>query len=408
MLTDRSARLSLGFSCVGHSFSHVLTLLYPTVVLVLEHEWGMPYDQLLALALAGSVLFGVGALPAGWLGDRWSAAGMMVVFFLGSGASAIYTGLANTPFELGLGLALTGLFASIYHPVGIAWLVQNAKNRGKALGLNGVFGSLGVGLASLLAGALADLISWRAAFIVPGVVCFAIGLAMMLLVRGGTMMRSKADITPEADASRADMWRAFIILSVTMAAAGLIYQCTSLALPKLFEERSHGLLGHGAMGVGAVVSVIYLLSGACQLLGGHLADRYPLRMVYIATFALQAPLFLIAADLGGAAIAGTAALLVVTQTLGIPAESSLLARYSPAKWRSTAFGAKFVLSIGVSAAGVPLVSFIYAFTGGFDWLFATMAGLAGVAVAAALMLPRDGSASDRGVPASIGRPAEAD
>ena len=366
MLTDRSARLSLGFSCVGHSFSHLLTLLYPTVVLALEHEWGLPYDQLLALALAGSVLFGLGALPAGWLGDRWSAAGMMVVYFLGSGLAAIYTGFAATPFQLGLGLALIGLFASIYHPVGIAWLVQNAKNRGQALGLNGVFGSLGVGLASLVAGSLADLVSWRAAFIVPGLACVAVGLAMLVLVRGGTMMRTKVDLEPEAEASRADMWRAFVILSVTMVAAGLIYQCTSLALPKLFEERSHGLLGDGAMGVGAVVSVIYLLSGACQLLGGHLADRYPLRLVYIATFALQAPLFILAADLGGAAIAGTAALLVVMQTLGIPAESSLLARYSPTKWRSTAFGAKFVLSIGVSAAGVPLVSFIYGATGGFD------------------------------------------
>src|SRR5437588_278348 len=87
-MTPRSAGLALGFSSVGHFFAHLLMLLYPTVVLVREGRWGMSYGDLLSLSLGGFVLFGLGALPAGWLRDRWSAEGMMVLFFIGTGGAA--------------------------------------------------------------------------------------------------------------------------------------------------------------------------------------------------------------------------------------------------------------------------------------------------------------------------------
>src|SRR5690606_10937580 len=120
--------LTLSFSSIAHSFSHLFTLLFATVVLVLEHEWGMGYDTLFALSIPMSVLFGAAALPAGWLGDRWSASGMMALFFLGVGLCSILTGLADTPLTICLALAGIGLFAAIYHPVGIPWLVRNAAN----------------------------------------------------------------------------------------------------------------------------------------------------------------------------------------------------------------------------------------------------------------------------------------
>src|ERR1700756_2991931 len=131
-MNSRSATLALVFAGVGHFFAHLLMLLYPTAVLVIEGGWGMRYGDLLSLSLGGFVLFGLGALPAGWLGDRWSAERMMVVFFAGTGGSAILTGVAPGPFWLAAGLTLMGIFAAIYHPVGVAWLVRNTENRGRA------------------------------------------------------------------------------------------------------------------------------------------------------------------------------------------------------------------------------------------------------------------------------------
>ncbi|MBM3549987.1 MAG: MFS transporter [Alphaproteobacteria bacterium] len=386
-MTSRSAGLSLGFSYVGHIYSHLLTLLFPTLVLAIGPEWNMGYEQLLPLALAASILFGAAALPAGWLGDRWSASGMMVIFFLGTGASTIATGFARTPFELALGMAATGLFASIYHPVGIAWLVRNATNRGRALGINGVYGSIGVAAGPLVAGVLADLISWRAAFILPGIACLVTGIAMAFLVRGGSMMETKVDARVEAPATRDDMVRAFIVLSLTMVFSGLIYQCLSLAMPKLFSERASDVLGTGSTGVGAAVAAIYLGAGFCQYFGGYLADRYPNKMVYLLTFLFQVPICLLVASATNVPAIVLVATLAIMQTLNGPSESILLARYTPAKWRATAFGAKFVLSIGVSAAGVPLIAWIYGATGGFEWLFFAMGAMAAIAALSCVSLP---------------------
>jgi MFS family permease len=400
----RSDRLSLLFANVGHLLSHLLMLLYPTVVLALDGRFGLSYGELLSLSMPGFVLYGAAALPAGWLGDRWSAEGMMVVFFVGSGLAAIGTGLATGPLGLAIGLAFIGIFGAIYHPVGVAWLVRNAENRGRVLGWNGIFGSLGVGLASVVAAALTALAGWRAAFIVPGGVTLLVGVALALAVRSGAVVASRADRRPLPEPGRADMRRAFIALSVTMTAAGLIWQATTVALPKLFDERLVGLTHGGTLGTGGLVSLVFMASAATQLLGGWLADRYPLKRVYVLAWAVQVPLLTLVAGVVELPLLAAATLVYCLMTIATPAENSLLALYTPGRWRATAFGAKFLLSLGVSAAGVPLVAVIHDRTGDFAWLFFVLAALAAAIVAAGLLLPRDNAAVAGDAPVPV--PAE--
>ncbi len=323
-MSTTSARLAQGFSNIGHTYSHVFTLLYPTVVLALEPEFGMSYGELLVLMTLGNILFGAGALPAGWLGDRWSALGMMLVLFVGMGAAAIGTGLATTPFGLVVGLGGIGLFASIYHPVGMAWLVRNAENRGKALGFNGVFGSLGLASAGLIAGVLTDLISWRAAFIVPGVVSIATGAALYACMRAGLVTEGSAVATTQTAPPRNAMMRAFVILSLTMLCTGLIFHSLSAALPKILAERVETLSGGTTAGAGILVSIIYFLAMGMQLVGGHLADRHSMRNVYMLVYLLQVPLFLVAAYLSGVPLFAALTGAVLLGTIAIPVENGLL------------------------------------------------------------------------------------
>lgn len=387
-MTDRNSQLTLAFSSGGHAFSHFFMLIYPTVVLAMETEFSAPYHQLIALMLVGNILFGAAALPAGYLGDKWSASRMMVLFFAGTGVGSILTGLAKTQFEIAAGLALVGLFGSIYHPVGIAWVVRRVANRGRALGWNGVFGSLGVGLAPLLASGLTDFWSWRAAFILPGVISIGVGLGLWALIASGRVVDDKfqAAVTPR-EASKGDMRRGALLLLITVSCTGLIYQATSFAMPKMFEIRLSGYLGDGLLGIGAFVSAVYFLSGATQLVGGWLADRFELKRVYLTCWVLQIPLLLIVASLDTALLLPVAAVMVVSNTIGSPSENSLFARYSPPKWRSTAFGVKFVLTLGVAAAAIPLIAWIHRETGGFEMLFMVLAGCAVVAALATTMLP---------------------
>ena len=385
-----SSRLTLGFASVAHTYSHMFVLFFATVVLVLEREWQVPYATLFAYSIPGAVMFGLGALPAGWLGDRWSTPGMMAVFFLGTGAASIFTGLADGPLMLGVGLALIGLFASIYHPVGIPWLVKNVKNRARALGLNGLFGSAGTAFAAITAGGLAALWGWRAAFIVPGVVCMATGVAFVLALRAGAIVDAKEDVTPQPAAQAGDMWRAFIVLAVTITCVGLIYQMVSYALPKVFEERLlDDIGGAGLVGIGGLVTACYLVAAVSQLLGGELAERFPLKTVYVWCLALQVPAYIVAMALFGPALVPVAALMLTLNVLGQPAENTLLARYTPLAFRGQVFGAKFLLSLGVSTLGLMLIPLIHALTGSLTVMFWVLFGAAAIATAAALLLPRE-------------------
>jgi len=400
MALSVSARLALGFSCVGHTFSHLLMLLYPTVVLSLESEWSLTFGELIALMLAGQILFGAAAVPAGWLADRWSVPGMMALFFLGTGGMCVAAGFADGPLAMAVGLGGIGLFAAIYHPVGIAWVTRDPATRGRALGINGVFGALGTAGGAVVAGTLAEAFGWQWAFFVPGAVCFAVGVALTVAIAFGLVRDSRETVrTARSEASRGDMVRGAMVLLVTIAFSGLIYQSTSFAMPKLFDVRLAGIVDSTAE-VGLLVSMVYGVSALAQVVGGWMADRFDLKRVYIVCWAMQIPFLALATTLAGPLLLPVAAMMVLTNTAFVPAENSLFARFSPPAWRSTAFGVKFLVSLGVSAISVPLVGQLYDMAGDFEPLLILLALFATSGAVAGLLLP----ATRRGQPSV--QPAE--
>jgi MFS family permease len=134
----------ISFVNAAHFIDHYSMLVFAAAVIVMGPALGMAYSELLPYATPGFVAFGAGSLLTGWLGDRWSRRHMMVIFFVGIGASMIAVGLVRTPLQLGAALLSIGLFASIYHPVGTAMIVSYADKLGREMGLNGVWGNLGV------------------------------------------------------------------------------------------------------------------------------------------------------------------------------------------------------------------------------------------------------------------------
>ena len=388
----RPARLSLGFSCLGHTYAHLSAPIFFVVALTLEEELGLTHGETVALIIAGNVLYGLAAPLAGWLGDRWSTVGMMGLFFLGTGGGMVAVGFADTPFGISLGLAVAGLFGSIFHPVGIAWLVRNAVNRGLALGVSGFFGGVGPAIAALMAGALTQWFGWRSAFVVPGVVILATGVVFYLLIQLGLVVESKVDRKLHVPASRRDAMRAFVVMFITMICAGLIYHATQAGLPKVFSERLVDLVGDGIFGVGAVVAVVYIIGGATQMVAGFLADRFPLKTVYVLSFVLQVPLLFLAANLAGPLLVVVVLAMVSANWGSQPAENSLVAAYAPSRWRGFVFGIKFVLAFTIcGVGGVKLEGVIYDLTGGFEWLFVVLSAIAAVGAVTALLLPQENS-----------------
>ncbi len=383
----RQARTAIIFSNVGHGLSHMFTVLYATAVLYLPKVFDLSYGELLGLSSLGLILFGVAALPAGWLGDRWSQIGMMTIFFIGIGVGAIVVGLAEGPERLFIGLTLIGLFASIYHPVGIAWVVSWANKQGMTLGINGVFGNAGSAIAPVFVGLMIDYVTWRAAFIIPGVLSIFVGIGLLLVWRAGWVRDVTKDRTPAGAPDSSAFVRVFIVLTITMACTGFVYSGLTNTMPKLMEMGLSAALAASYTEIGIFVGMVSGLASLSSIFGGWMADRYSARSIYIIFWTLQIPILFTIVSLSDAPLL-VAILLVLSFMLAFSAaENMLVAQYTPFRWRAVAYGTKFVLALGVGGLTVHLAGWLFDRNGNFSVLFALFGGAAILAAAAAFVLP---------------------
>src|SRR3954469_7855079 len=373
------------FINLGHFLDHLAMLVFPTVVIALAREWDRSYSELLPLALGGFIAFGAFALPAGWLADHWSRYKMLVVFFFGIGTSLLLTGFASTPWQIGLGLTVIGVFAAIYHPVGIAMLVAAPTKLGSALGWNGLWGNLGLAAAALIAGALMDVFGWRAAFFVPGVLCIAAGFAFLAIVPDpGPVRKTSKSLGLHID--RRTMTRIFTILLVATACGGVIFNSTTVAMPKVFDERLRELT-QSSFGVGALVAFVYTLAAFAQVAMGALIDRFEMRRLLIAVALIQIPLLALAANLQGWAMLAAALAMMLAIFGQIPLNDGIVGKYVADEYRARVLSVRYVISLGVAAVGVPLIAILHRTEGGFRNVFMVLALLACAVFVAGLFFP---------------------
>lgn len=396
-------RVEFAFLNVGHFLDHLFVLVFATVAAVrLATEWEMDYAALIPYATPGFIAFGVCAVPAGWLADRWSRTGMLTIFFIGIGASSMLTALANTPLQIGTGLLLIGIFAAIYHPVGLAMVIEGRERTGLPLAVNGVFGNLGVASAALLSGYLIDVSGWRNAFVVPGVVSVAVGTAYALYAyrnpRGGpakTPVSGKRPAKAMLALDKQTLVRVFAVVFFTTAVGGLIFQSTTFALPKVFDERLQDL-ATTATSIGWYTFVVFALAACAQLVVGYLVDNHSIRTVFCFVAALQAGFFLLMLHASGVAalLVSIGFMLVVFGQ--IPINDVLIGRITQSEWRSRVYGLRYVVTFSVMACAVPLVAWLH-IGWGFSTLFGVMAIAAACILAAVLMLPARGPVLARSV-----------
>ena len=360
----KEKNLALIYSAVGHALMHMFAAFYFVIVLAIEKVWLLPYEELLKLWVLGSLLVGVAAIPAGWLSDRWSRSGMMLVMFLGLGISSLLCGISYNQTTLFIGLTFLGLFCAIYHPVAIAWVVNSSKKKGRALGIN------------------------EMAFIVPAILTLVAGgfLGYHILIKKLPLQNSST-AEPVVPKKSSQLIGIALIMLVSIFCLGLVFQMTQTAVPKLLEIRFADNLRFEAFGVGGLVAVIYGLSGLASVFGGFIADRLPLKPVYAIGILLQAPLLFFAAQNSGAVLVFLLLLIVAFNTSVLPAENMLLASFTPHKYHGLIYGCKFILAFGAGPAAVLIVSKIYEISQEFVELFFLSGFLLCVVFLLAIFLP---------------------
>ena len=379
-----SARI-VRFINIAHAIDHLMVLIFPTAVLGMSATFGESYGGLLALSVGGAIAFGAGSLPAGWLGDRWSQRNMMTVFFVGVGAAALLVAMSTTPAMLASSVALLGLFAAIYHPVGTAMLVANAGKLGRTIGVNGVWGNMGVAAAAITAGALTQYLGWRWAFVVPGVAAIVLGVVFHLTVPDQAPQKRSAS-RGSASLPRSVIVHAFSVLVLVAAAGSVVFQAITNSMPKVFDERL-SLLSGSPFWIGVIAAAVYVIGAMAQLIVGHFVDRHPLRTVFLPLSLIQGPCLLLAAW----AHDWTMLALAVAITFGIFGQvtinDAMVARYTDHAWRARAYAFRYVVSFTAGACAIPLVALLHDRAGGFTVTFLVLAAFGSVVFAGALLFP---------------------
>jgi MFS family permease len=395
---------------LGHFLDHLFMLVFATVAaLALHREWNVGYSELLAYATPGFFAFGIFALPAGWLADRWSRDGMMCVFFIGIGVASVATGLAQSPLQIGIGLFAIGIFGAIYHPVGLAIVTITWRNTGMRIAANGVWGNLGVASAAIITGYLIDHGGWRMAFIVPGVFSCVVGLAYAAVQRDAVRQQSSAPRPPPSAATEGapltthrGIWlRVSSIVFFTTAVSSIIFQSTTFALPKVFDERMRGLAadlsawatglagdqGDLATAVGSLVFVVFAVASIAQLLVGSLLDRFGSRSVYMMVAGMQVTFFALMPGLDNG-LAFAVAIGFMFGAFGqIPINDFMIGKMASGAFRARIYAVRFLVGFTVLALTLPLVAIVYD-NWGFDTLFHILAASAFVILCSVALLPR--------------------
>ena len=372
---DRARRRSIAFLNWAHALDHFVLLIYPTVVIGLEVIYQRPYAELIALSTAAFVAFGVFSLPAGWLADRWSRRNMMAAFYIGCGVSL--AGIALSPNLLMLALALfaLGVFAAIYHPVGMPMLLEASQAQGRTVAFNGVCGNLGAALAAGIAAAIASWLGWRAAFLVPAVVCVATGIAYVMLVpddRHRTATRKKVAEVALSQRAALIMFALYVVISLS---GGLTFNTISIALPKIVDER----LGADVplLAVGGLATAVFMCGAVGQIVVGRLVEWIKPYQLFAVIVALQFLGILWAANTSGMMLILALAVTMVAIYGQVTVGDLVIARYTADAWRGRVYAVRYFLTFVSAGAAVSIIAFLYS-RGGFDLLLMTVAGIAAV------------------------------
>jgi len=358
------------FTCVAHFFTHFYEMIFPALAIPLMISLKMSLGDVLKMSFFMYLLYGLTALPWGMISDRFNNRITLIIFFIGTSLGAMLTAFSDTRTSMMLSLAVIGFFAGSYHPAGMGMISLGVKNRGMALGINGVAGNLGMISAPFAAGLLNWLVGWEATYLMIGFFSIIWGIMLFMVDIDETPVHTEAKENTSSFENGNSNMKYFLILCVIMTLSGLVYRGNSVVLPAYLELKSsflwdflsgidlHNLTGAKTAAATLLASFIYMIGIPGQIVGGRMADRYDLRWMYLAFHGLSLPFIILMGVLSQELLVISAGIYIFFALGMQPIENSLVARYTPGRWRSTGYGIKFILVFGVGSLAVYGVGWI--------------------------------------------------
>jgi len=387
MELKRSTTLLLN---LGHALDHMFLLIFATAVASVAVDFGFArWEDLMPYSAGAFLMFGLGSVPAGRLGDLWGRRSMMLIFFFGMGASALLCALVQNAWQMAIALSVLGLFSAIYHPVGIPMLLQHAAKPGQTIGINGLAGNMGIAFAAILTGFTVKYIGWRAAFVIPGLLSLACGFLFLRLAPPETESPSRRTTRAKVGLAKPQLARMFMVMTFAAITSSLLFNFTTNGNGQLMRERFAGIVDDPAQ-LGIMLAAVYAIASFSQVIVGRLIDRFAIKRLYLAIVLLQIPMFLLAAHAQGWMLFWMQIGFMVMIFGAIPFTDAMVVRYVDDAYRSRVSGMRLAVSFSVASLAVyslgPAVK-----SAGFDSLLLAMAAIAGCSAAIVAFLPDEPS-----------------
>ena len=381
-MMSRSVALLINF---GHAIDHMFLLVFATAVSAIALDFGFTrWEDLMPWGAGAALMFGLGSIPAGRLGDLWGRRAMMLIFFFGMGASMLLIALTQNVWQLAIALTLMGLFSSIYHPVGVPMLVRNSPNPGLTIGVNGLVGNLGIAASAVVTGLLVKYSNWHMAFVIPGLIALGCGVAFAMLAPRELSAPAK-QVKAGAMLSREAIVRVLPVMTLTAITGSVIFNFTTNGNQQLMAERFAGVVNDPAM-LGALLGMVYVIASLSQVVVGKLIDVYPLKRVFFIVILAQAPLLALSATADSWAFLLLLGGFMIFIFGAVPFNDAMLVRYVDDHMRSRVAGMRLAISFSLSSFTVwalgPAVK-----AAGFGTLLFVMAGIALLTLLAVSLLP---------------------
>lgn len=385
-----SKRVDDIFLNISHFLDHFMMLIFAKAAYDAGIYFGLSYEEIIFFGTLGFICFGGFAPLASYLADRYSRSTLMVIFHFGIGGGAIAAGFSDSMISMTCSLTIMGVFAAIYHPVGIAMLLSKNEKTGLRLGINGVFGNMGVAAAPLIVGAILIFGDWRMCFIIPGIFCLFYGAIFVLCLKDET--DTLTQLRPKKSNNFAQNWQwALGSIALSTLSGGFIFGAMTFIVPRYFEISLSSISSSVAI-TGALASVVYGCASFAQIAIGKLIDSYSPKMILL-YIAIGQIMFIFCASLysdWALFFTMTAAMLFVFGQ--IPINDAIISRYVPDSRRGKILSMKFMLNLSVGASVLPICSFLLQNGYEIRMLFSVMSVIAFFILLAALILPNQDDA----------------
>ena len=354
---------------IGHLLDHFMMLIFAKAAFDAGREFGLSYEEIIVYGTLGVVLFGAAAPLAGWLADKYSRAILITVYPFGLGLGSILAAFSQSTEMLGLSLGILGFFAAIYHPVGIAMIVKRQGKVGLRLGINGVWGNMGVALAPILTGFLIAYADWRLGFLIPSIMCLLFGISQLFAFIEQNETEVKVDNTKNSKSSSVltEGWQTVLFcLSIVTLSGGFIFGSLTFLIPRLFEVNMLQISNDVAI-TGLLAGLVYAIASFSQIGTGWLVDKIPPKYV-LAAMGLGQLIFIYIAsqssDFGLLFIMLAAMIFVFGQ---VPITDVILVKYVKDSWRGRVLSIKFMINLSAGASVLPITSLLL--KNGYDFSF---------------------------------------